>query len=203
MTLATNLMAEYWRQNFSSRLPAGYREVEYIESTGAQWIDTGVKDLYAYMDIFPTEPNGTGQQLCGYTSRASEYFFVELGKIKVQNGNSVDIPQDRFKLAFTRGTVRLNDDSDIAPPATKPTLSFKIAGLYNPSYTYGGIKAKWYDIQMRDANHVARQLFVPCVLTADSKPGLYDLCGSICPLTNSPFYINAGTGADFTWGELQ
>lgn len=35
---------------------------------------------------------------------------------------------------------------------------------------------------------------VPCFRKSDSKPGMYDLCGSTCPLTNSPFYINAGTG---------
>ena len=37
--------------------------------------------------------------------------------------------------------------------------------------------------------------FVPCVRQSDNEPGMYDLCGSICPLTNSPFYTNAGTGA--------
>lgn len=35
---------------------------------------------------------------------------------------------------------------------------------------------------------------VPCYRKSDNKPGMYDLCNSICPLTNSPFYINAGTG---------
>lgn len=33
--------------------------------------------------------------------------------------------------------------------------------------------------------------FVPKVRN-DGKPGMYDLCGSICPLTGTPFYINAG-----------
>ena len=36
--------------------------------------------------------------------------------------------------------------------------------------------------------------FVPCIRKSDNKPGLYDLCGSICPLTGNSFYINAGTG---------
>lgn len=35
---------------------------------------------------------------------------------------------------------------------------------------------------------------VPCYRKSDGVIGLYDLCGSICPLTNTPFYINEGTG---------
>ena len=41
--------------------------------------------------------------------------------------------------------------------------------------------------------------FVPCI-RSDNKPGFYDLAGSICPLTGTPFYINAGTGADLIAG---
>lgn len=44
----------------------------------------------------------------------------------------------------------------------------------------------------------ARSL-VPCVRENDDKPGMYDLAESICPLTNTPFYINAGSG-EFTIG---
>lgn len=36
--------------------------------------------------------------------------------------------------------------------------------------------------------------YVPMLRKSDNKPGLYDLAGSICPLTGTPFYINAGTG---------
>jgi len=48
--------------------------------------------------------------------------------------------------------------------------------------------AKFYD------GNVLMRHFVPCVRESDGKPGMYDLCGSICPLTDSPFYTNAGTG---------
>ena len=40
MTHGGTLFAAYWAQH-ASRLPAGYREVEYLESTGTQYIDTG------------------------------------------------------------------------------------------------------------------------------------------------------------------
>ena len=48
-------------------------------------------------------------------------------------------------------------------------------------------------------NNQTARLFIPCFRRSDNVIGLYDLCGSICPLTGTPFYINSGTGA-FTKG---
>lgn len=31
-------------------------------------------------------------------------------------------------------------------------------------------------------------------ISGNSKPGLYDLLGSICPITGTPFYVNNGSG---------
>lgn len=39
-----------------------------------------------------------------------------------------------------------------------------------------------------------RRNYVPMLRKTDNKPGFLDLEGSICPLTGTPFYINAGTG---------
>ena len=42
--------------------------------------------------------------------------------------------------------------------------------------------------------------FIPCRRKADNEYGLYDLCGSICSITNTPFYVDAGNGSGFTVG---
>ena len=52
---------------------------------------------------------------------------------------------------------------------------------------------------VRDANGSLVRSLAPCIRLSDGKPGMYDACGSICPLTGTPFYINSGTGADFTY----
>ena len=49
MTIAGNTQMMHWNQR-RSRLPEGYREVDYLEGTGAQWIDTGVIPSYASGD---------------------------------------------------------------------------------------------------------------------------------------------------------
>ena len=48
-------------------------------------------------------------------------------------------------------------------------------------------------MRIKDTGVLLRN-FIHCIRKSDSKPGLYDLCKSICPLTGTPFYINAGTG---------
>lgn len=45
----------------------------------------------------------------------------------------------------------------------------------------------------------ARCHMIPCYNKTNSAIGMYDVKGSICPLTGTPFYINAGTGT-FTKG---
>jgi hypothetical protein len=73
------------------------------------------------------------------------------------------------------------------------------SGVYDVGSFCNGVKAYW--MRIRKDGVLTRNLF-PCVRIADSKPGLYDLCGSISTKTGTSFYVNAGSGADFTWGEL-
>lgn len=51
-----------------------------------------------------------------------------------------------------------------------------------------------YWSQMFDENGVLVRDYVACVRISDGKPGLYDLTGSICPLTNTPLYVSASGG---------
>jgi hypothetical protein len=45
----------------------------------------------------------------------------------------------------------------------------------------------------QDNPTIARDL-ICCVREADGAGGYYDLTNSVCPLTSSPFYCNAGSG---------
>ena len=63
------------------------------------------------------------------------------------------------------------------------------------SFLWGKIRG----FAVRDTNGSLVRSLVPCIRLPDYKPGMYDACGSICPLTGTPFYINSGTGADFKY----
>ena len=51
---------------------------------------------------------------------------------------------------------------------------------------------KRFTLYNDETQHPVRDL-VPCYREIDGLFGFYDLCGSICPLTGTPLYINANT----------
>ena len=54
-------------------LPAGYQQVEYIESSGTQYINTGINDYVKAVIDLQFNSSST-RQLVGYTANASNYF---------------------------------------------------------------------------------------------------------------------------------
>ena len=212
MTYGGTLFEAYWAQH-ASRLPAGYREVEYIESSGAQWIDTGVYlgEEYSFsldIDILSVVP-ATG--IFGtFKSGVMYYAYISSPHKKWQVGygnsfsdNITSVLQGRYVITASGGKFWLNGDllkDTTGRFATSPDRTALLFNI-NSASSYNKLIAKFHSLSINDGMALVRS-FVPCVRIADSKPGMYDLCGSICGLTNSPFYINAGSGADFTWGEL-
>ena len=55
-------------------------------------------------------------------------------------------------------------------------------------------KGRFYHIRFYDSTGTMVRNFVPCYRKSDGEVGLYDLCGSICLQTNTPFYINLQSG---------
>ena len=66
--------------NTTSRLPSGYTEVEYLESTGAQYIDTGVDNntnsIKLYTTIQVTVPASVNAYALGYYTNNQGQFFL-------------------------------------------------------------------------------------------------------------------------------
>lgn len=63
--------------------------------------------------------------------------------------------------------------------------SFGSFGLYSATIRNGGEPVRNY---------------TPAVRVSDNAVGLYDLCGSTCRLTGTPFYVNANNGPGFAPG---
>lgn len=65
-----------------------------------------------------------------------------------------------------------------------------IAGVVDGPINDSDAGLRMWSCQIYDNGTIVRN-YVPRLL--GSKPGFLDLCGSICPLTGTPFYVNAGT----------
>lgn len=217
MTYGSAIFARYWSEH---SLPAEYRRVEYLESTGEQWIDTGVavsnhlgiEATIKFNSLSATQVNGGYSTTGGGTTYRADFAGVSNGKFFMGcSGNpvTISIPADTSKHHFgintQYGTWRIDDASGSVSPTAYPTSNQHILAFARQNANKGVslyCMECLYSLAIEQGGDVARS-YVPCVRIADSKAGLYDLCGSTCPLTGTPFYVNAGTGADFAWGELQ
>lgn len=190
-----------------SGLPSGYTQLEYIESSGTQYINTGFvpsPDTRAVIDAQITaqtasaaaymgERSGGGStnktayelwSLSTGTKVSSDFFGNRVSKTMSTIGIRVLIDKNKASVTINGSTIT---NSAAAGTATLPI--FLLAS--NDSGTAAlGIAAKLYACQIYDNGTLVRD-FVPCK-NASGAVGLYDTVGA-------QFYANAGTGT-FTAG---
>lgn len=218
MTIAGNTQMMYWNQR-RSRLPEGYREVDYLESTGSQWIDTGVIPSYAigddvYSQIEFKFMNISQQQrisgVCNSKENNYNQFFMNMTPAAILGVqmNSSDwvtfgkADTDWHTAGYDVRTKTANFDGTEYPyPSIAASVEYSFP-LYLFARNRDGIADIFFRGRIRSFTYTDIRSYIPCVRTVDGKPGMYDLCGSVCGLTGTPFYINVGAGADFLWGEL-
>lgn len=189
------------------RLPDGYTELEYIQSIGTQYIDTGFNVTSAnYQNLKMSiicekigKGSGTSDWLVDGSNSANAYFYIGIYNNKYYYGcgtsdhdtgivassgkkiYTLDIPLKKFNVS---------NEVDTSITIEKVTSSATIllfGFFYSPIRTYA---EKVYSCQIYDNGVLVRD-YVPCKNPA-GVVGLYDLA-------NSKFYGNAGTGA-FTAG---
>lgn len=191
-------------------LPSAYQQVEYIEATGTQYIDTG---------LMPTENNVaeidfelTGYVATNYIALVSASTHMYL--VHFYHNSGADI---RFAPSWSNyatptnfGAVLINNryfgmclSANGAGTAATVEGAYSInsiaAATYTPANTYyifarnngGGAvsyqaKAKLYGLKLY-TDGVKRRDFYPCYRKSDGVIGLYDTVGET-------FYTNIGTG---------
>ena len=196
---------------FRSRNQTRYVQLEYLESTGGQWIDTGyvpvIGDSISVEFLLSSNNNnmaifsaGTGlyQTTLVYlsTKMFMRYFSPSPaprfeGSFSTGVWYSFDVQGDGS--ATINGSYHANATPLSGVGANETMMIFGRAD--RTSFFLGKIRG----FAVRDANGSFVRSLVPCIRLPDGKPGMYDACGSICPLTGTPFYINSGTGADFKY----
>jgi hypothetical protein len=182
----------------ASRLPEGYTEVEYIKSSGTQYIDTGFvpnQDTRVVCDaVF--SPEGTSSQYFfgvrvsstsrqfGLRGTASGY-QIKYGN--VDGGTTSGVETGRILIDFNKnklsvGSLSLSNDYTTF---TCPGNMYLFAANNNGA-VYANCTATVYSMQIYDNGVLVRD-FIPCK-NASGVAGLYDVVGG-------KFYGNAGSGS--------
>ena len=183
-----------------SQLPSGYTQLEYIQSSGVQYIDTGFK---------PSGNSGivVDYQQVGTIERQDPLFGARQSSSNTAFGMwlSSDVTYPQYgNVSYNTKPISINNntrliyklDKGIASCGDK-TVSFSQLS-FNSSYNLvlfsintGGtvdtrrISGKLYGCKIYDNDKIVRD-FIPCK-NSSGVIGLYDT-------VNSQFYQNAGTG---------
>lgn len=181
----------------SSRLPDGYTEVQYIQSTGAQYVDTGFKPNQDSRVLIKLSTSETGSHTVfgadlGWTDDGFAlgvgftHYGKETGTISgLNNGSPHEVDFNKNIISMDGKPVLTMGNSTFSVPHNLALFANNRAG---------GIQEKTtmvlYYCRIYDGNTIIRD-YIPCKNAAGAV-GLYDLIGQ-------KFYGNAGTGS-FTAG---
>lgn len=188
-------------------LPSEYQEVEYIQSNGNQYIDTGIggSDLGEYeIKMSPLSSRATTweQYFAGQT-----YTETTVGKLYENSNRFVyqgyplarnvyvtisNLTDNAFEIKVINGGVYSNGTklTDYTPREWG-THTFYIFASHSE-----GLRAsmRLYYLKMYSNGTLVRD-YIPCYRKADSVIGLYDLVSKV-------FYTNQGTGTFTKGGDI-
>ena len=189
-------------QSEQAILPSEYQQVEYIESSGTQYIDTGIKgnNQYRIDSTFKTKTISISQAVYGTfegNESTSLYLYCSSGKqFQVGYGTfqNLDVSwQDNtlYETSLRNGKIIINGTENTISTASSFTTNNNLIIFKVNGSSGSGMSIQLYDFKMYDNNVLVRN-FIPCYRISDNVIGLYDI-------VNNVFYTNQGSGT-FTKG---
>ena len=202
-------------------LPSEYQELEYIESTGTQYIDSGyiptidttvrIKVTYGENAVFGSEsilwtttpdPGNSGFIIAGHTNMNDNVAPTEYVKYFKPDGdkifyNASDSEPYEIEMTPTYSVITYKDNT-----TEKITYQMEGNGSEYSAYIFARNTAgtvaeyssrKLYYLKIYDGEQLVRD-FIPCYRISDNVAGLYDL-------VENKFYTNDGTG-EFIQGKF-
>lgn len=190
---------ELYEVEVRARVPDEYQEVEYLQSSGSQRIDTGVASVNG-LDI-KFKYNSTTNNTSIYGARSSQsgtdrYFF------DIYSGNFLPYPSP--SSASNLGSANTNEHTLKTGEAFNGHLYYDGSdkGTVNTTYTsplslylfaehwassLQASSSRIYYAKLYKGNSLERDYY-PCYRKSDSVAGLYDRL-------NKVFYTNSGSGS--------
>ena len=187
------LQGEIIYGNQSSSLPDEYQEVEYIKTTGTQYIDTGVNGNNSNLKIEVTyESSAIGHAECNpvFIARSDSSSGIALwtdGHAQFGNSSSIVSGFDsvgKHKVTISKDGLYYDGAAmPFTPGNNFDDVPLIIAKEINDGRTYSG---KIYSFKVWNNDVLIRDL-IPSYRKSNSEVGLFDL-------VNTTFYENSGTG---------
>lgn len=184
--------------SYLSVLPDGYRRVQYLESTGTQWIDTGVQvseNLKINCEISVSHFGEQNMWLYGagfkifaflaYFSRdynAYSYYLNDALKLEPLNEN------EKYSIEQTKEYTKINDKKYLFSTEDIINREMRLFGIKSPQTNEVNFSGRIYSAKISEGAEIVRN-FIPC-LDDTGTPCMYDT------VLRKAFY-NQGTEGDF------
>lgn len=182
-------------------LPAGYTKLQYIQSTGTQWIDTGfaqnqnsrfVVDFQlvaaptgSYAWIFEGRDSGPKNRHGVYATKSNGKWYGGYGAT-IKNTEIAYNLESRITVDFDKNILKIGQTPVTFSVETFQSTTTTALFACKTDGSVGNYSAvKLYSCQIYDNGNLIRD-FVPCI-DPSGAVGLYDLTGK-------QFYGNSGTG---------
>ncbi len=190
-------------------LPDEYQQVEYIASTGTQYINTNfipdgntiVKASYQRNTIDSNRYYlfgcyGSGGNLGRLQFSYGETSFIGYGNAYTDTITNITLNSAIHEIYMEKGSFKIDGEekysgSWVDSTTTKQLYLFACNANGSVNETYMG-SMRIYNFKIYSGESLVRD-FIPCYVKEDNKVGLYDLI-------EGKFYANDGTG-DFERGE--
>lgn len=222
--IAGNIKAKKLKLTYlNNRLPSGYTQLEYIESTGQQTNATATKSA-SYIDTefiptlgtrielkqqFTTLPTGSNEGVCGCNSprfawglgnfSTKKNFYFGLGKQNIESTVQRDTNTHIFKLNYVDKTWGVDNASGSFTETgdTLPVRSIYLCARNSSGQTEGyankPCNCKIYYFKLWE-NGVLLRYLIPAKRNSNNAIGMYDI-------VNNKFHPNIGNKA-FTAGNV-
>ena len=194
-------------------LPNEYTQVEYIQTSGTQYINTGlfpdsnlkietkieVASTNQDISVFGSTTTTTGNSIGSYyhLTPYNNKWYYGANNSEGNGGSYSPTIGTQYEIIFN------DEDDGIKINGTSIASNRTFVGIANSTLTiarrgssmngrFGHFKYFYFKIYDKDTNALVRD-YIPCYRNIDGEVGLYDL-------VNDEFYSNTGTG-EFTYGE--
>lgn len=202
----------------ASRLPSTYQEVEYIESSGTQYIDLWMvftNNVNVEMDIAFTAARSGWSGIIWANKQNSSYSWawgISASSMTYQKSGSSDKHIDwswtptlneKYNFSLSGSTVKRDGTTVATISWTIGTYStpinatlFKVASQSssNSWFPYN-VSARIYYCKVYSSGTTLTRNLIPCYRKSDSVVWMYDLI-------NSVFYTNSWTGTFAKWADV-
>lgn len=203
---------------YRSELPDEYEQVEYLSSTGTQFIDTGyipnnTTSINIECEDFPGEKTSVSQALFGSrnakTNKSFNVFYISgsnyqyyrlcFNAVESNSEKASYLSNGRIKVAMNGNELNIsNEETTISLSASasvfEGTYNMYLFAMNSAGTLFYPATVKIYNCVIKEENDILIRDYVCCIRKSDDTPGLYDL-------VTEEFYPNAGTG-DFGYGEI-